>query len=246
MMKKRSTFCLLATALLVGNAATAADLPSYLPAAPIADPVAQTFNWTGFYVGGHGGYSWGRDRTSEYLNGNSVLVGGPFKFHANGVFGGIHAGGNFQYGSLVAGIEADADAAGARGGFRDAPNLALFNPGGVVRMRINGQGSLRGRLGFALDRLLIYGTGGLALADIRYSYNNPTTGVTDKTSRVRSGYTIGGGLEYAVTDNLTSSIEYRYTDFGKFKYTSTAAFLGVFGRQQPRSNSVRVGLGYKF
>ena len=109
MMKKRSTFCLLATALLVGNAATAADLPSYLPAAPIADPVAQTFNWTGFYVGGHGGYSWGRDRTSEYLNGNSVLVGGPFKFHANGVFGGIHAGGNFQYGSLVAGIEADAD-----------------------------------------------------------------------------------------------------------------------------------------
>ena len=246
MMKKRSPFCLLVAALLAGSAATAADLPNYLPAAPIADPLAPTFSWTGFYVGAHGGYSWGRDRTSEYFNGSNVVIGGPFKFNGNGVFGGIHAGGNYQYGSLVAGIEADADVAGVRGGFYDPPNLAAFNPGGVVRMRINAQGSLRGRLGFALDRLLIYGTGGLALADIRYSYGNPTSGVTDKTSRVRSGYTVGAGLEYAVTDNLTSSIEYRYSDFGTYNYISTAAFVGVTGGQRPRSNAVRVGLGYKF
>ena len=244
-MKKMSPSCVLALALLVSGAATAADLPKYPPMAPIA-PIAQAFNWTGFYVGGHVGYTWGRDTTFEYLSANNLLVGGPFRFHGNSFFGGIHAGDNYQYGPLVAGIEADIDATGVRGGFYDAPNLARFNPGGLVRTRIDAQGSLRGRLGYALDRLLIYGTGGFALADIKYSYNNPTTGVTDNTSRMRSGYTVGGGLEYAITDHLTSSIEYRYSNFGRFNYVSQAAFVGITGGQRPTSNAVRVGVGYKF
>ena len=243
-MKKTSTICLLAAALLAGSAAMAADLPKYPPMAPFA-PVARTFDWTGFYAGGHVGYTWGRDTTFEYLSAKGALIGGPFRFHGNGFLGGIHAGGNIQYGMLVAGIEADFDATGIRGGFFDAPKPP-FNPGGLVRMRINTQGSLRGRLGLALDRLLIYGTGGFALEDIKYTYNNPTSGVTDKTSGARNGYTIGGGLEYAVTDHLTTSIEYRYSNFGRFNYVSQTAFVGVTGGQRPTSNSLRVGVGYKF
>ena len=243
-MKKTSTLSLMAAALLASAAANAADLTHYRSAAP-APPPLPPFSWTGFYIGAQAGYSWGKDKTTEYLTASGAFTGLSFKFNPDGAVGGIHAGGNFQYGAIVAGLEADLEAAGTRGGFTNTP-APPFNPGGVGRMRVDAQGSLRGRLGFAIDRVMIYGTGGLALANIKYTFTNPTTGVSESTTRGSSGYTIGSGVAYAITDNLIGSLEYRYTDFGTFRYTSTSAFVGLTGSQHPRSNAVRVALGYKF
>ena len=242
-MKKTSTLGLMAAALLASAAANAADLTRYRLAAP--PPPPPPFNWTGIYVGAQAGYSLGHDKTTEYLTGSGAFTGLSFKFNPDGAVAGIHAGGNYQIGSFVAGLEADAEAAGTRGGFSDAP-APPFNPGGVGRMRIDAQGSLRGRLGFAIDRAMIYGTGGLAVANIKYTFTNPTTGVSESTTRASSGYTLGGGVSYAITNNLIGSLEYRYTDFGTFRYTSTSAFVGLTGSQHPRSNAARVALGYKF
>lgn len=247
-MCKYASSGLVAFALFACHVAHAADLPHYpAPApAPLLAPAAPGFTWTGFYVGGQAGYAWGRDRTSEYVTGSGAFTGFAVKYNVNGALGGIHGGGNYQFGAIVLGAEADLEAAQLRGGFVDPTNAATADPGGAARVSIGTQGSVRGRVGYALDRTMVYGTGGLALADIRYSFVNLTTRVTENTQKLRSGYTFGGGIDYAITNNLIGGVEYRYSEFSKFTYNSTASFPGLNGRQLPRSNTLRVRLGYKF
>lgn len=100
--------------------------------------------------------------------------------------------------------------------------------------------SVRGRAGYALDRLLIYGTAGVAFADIGQAN---TGGVPESSSDVLAGWTVGAGLEYAFTDRLTSRIEYRYADLGSQDYAP--AGLAPF-KQDYKFQAIRVGLSYKF
>lgn len=215
--------------------ALAADLPAY-KAPPPALPAL--YSWSGFYLGAQVGYAWGRDHTYETLTSTGAFTGFEWRYDMNGVVGGLFAGANYQVGPTVFGLEADIEAAGNKGGFYDPPGAGDTN--------IRWQGTVRGRLGFAADNVLFYATGGLAYADISHTYTEVFTPISETTRDIRVGWTAGVGIDYAVTQNLLARVEYRYTDYGSYKYDSLTAFPGLTGEQSPVINTVRLGLGYRF
>jgi outer membrane immunogenic protein len=237
-----------ATALVALTAtASAADLPSRRAPAPVV-AVAPLFTWTGFYVGAQAGYAWGEDETRVLENGIDTtadyIVGGS-DFDTDGFVGGVHAGYNVQFGSFVVGVEGDIEAAGIEGDrtFADAPQLgATFTSSSEITF----QGSLRARLGVAFDRVLVYGTAGLAFANFENTYTTTIPGFGSEISKfddVQWGWTLGAGVEYAITNNLTARLEYRYTQFDSFDNTVEPGF----GFEQDTDfHTVRAGVSYKF
>ncbi len=227
-----------------------------LPAIPI-------FTWTGFYVGVQAGYAWGgngRDFgtvTAVDLDGDGItdvtaVDSGAFGDGDgnDGFAGGAHAGYSFQFGSIVVGAEADIEATGIDGGrshaFVDAfGNQYTFRGG----HDIDWQGSVRGRIGFAFDRALIYATGGVAFADFKNdstAFAGPFgTFFAGNDNGVEWGWTVGAGVEYAFTNFLTARVEYRYANFdlGGNRF-SDAAFTG--GDDGLDFHTVRAGVSYKF
>lgn len=233
----------------LAGTALAADLPSRrAPPVYVPPPAIPIFTWTGFYVGGQVGYEFGGSnayasatRSGEGLASTS---GKP-----DGVIGGAHVGYNFSTQSLgfgalggaggVFGIEGDVD------GSNYKKTYAL---GGISdQTRQNIQGSVRGRFGVAVDRALFYATGGVALGDLGNNYTNTLNGLGDSSSHTRVGYTVGGGVEYAISNNVSLRAEYRYTDFGTFSDTLTGATNGgVTVRHHETDNRVQAGISYKF
>jgi outer membrane immunogenic protein len=208
--------------------ALAADIPYQQPPQPAA--AVPLFSWTGVYLGGQIGYGWGGDTLTVYPYGFGT------NFVPNGVIGGAHAGYNYQINQIVAGLEGDVEGTGIS---------RNYNPGGVLYgTEIPVQGSIRGRLGVAFDRALIYATGGAEFAGFNTSY----TGFGyEQFSHTLAGWTVGGGIEYAVTNNWSIRAEYRYADFGHL--TDYTPF--VFGpastvTHHETENAVRVGFSYKF
>lgn len=226
---------LLASAALVAfsSASFAADLPSR-KGAPVAPVVyVPAFSWTGFYVGLQGGYQWGRSA------GTLTDAVGPLGYGYNpkgGVFG-AHVGYNYQFGGgFVAGLEGDVEWSGMKASSLSATG-AYYH-----RTDIDWQGSVRGRLGFAFDRALIYGTGGVAFANLKRSAGIPGGAQLLSYSETRAGWTLGAGLEYALTNNITMRGEYRYADYGR----SGGSNAVIADRGKVTTHTVRAGVSYKF
>jgi outer membrane immunogenic protein len=237
-----------ALAALAGTA-FAADLPSrrappvYAPPPPI--PV---FTWTGGYIGGQLGYEFGNDQKYGANSRNGIVVVPGASTKPSGVIGGAHIGYNYSTQGLpifggflgaggVIGIEGDVD------GTSTTKNYPIGPIGASYRETI--EGSVRGRLGFAFDRVLAYGTGGVAFGGIKNSYNFGT--LQDSSTTTRVGYTVGGGIEYAVTNNIAVRVEYRYTDFGNYTNTLSAITAGGLNvRHRDTDNRVQAGISYKF
>lgn len=231
-MFKRALLGVSAIALLAGSA-SAADLANRYPVKAAIVPV-QVFSWTGFYVGGNVGYGWGNN-TLDY-----TPFGLPtFSYdvsNADGFFGGLQAGYNFQFANnVVLGLEADLE-------FADmGTNNILIGgpvPGAPVAQSLDMFGTIRGRLGYAMDRFLPYFTGGAAWATTNYT--GPWGWSSDSTTW---GWTIGGGVEYAVTNNWTFKAEYLYLDFDGTNY--------VYPNGDQISNgfdlsTIKAGVNYKF
>jgi outer membrane immunogenic protein len=98
-------------------------------------------------------------------------------------------------------------------------------------------GSLRGRAGYSFNPFMVYATGGVAAADIEYT----EAGVSDSNTQL--GYTVGGGVEGFITDNVTARVEYRYTDYGSDSYDLGGVGTITSGYDE---HSVRAGVGLKF
>jgi len=206
---------------LSAGVAFAADLPTHK--APPPPPTPAPYSWTGFYIGGELGYGWGEE--SDTL---SALTGYPLDhFGVSGLKGGIKGGYNQQFNNnFVLGVEADLEASGISG----KKGTTFQNEGtGVSSLSLHNtwQGSLRARFVLAFDRLLVYGTGGLAIADDRespyiYDPGNPPYPfiVTGAETKTLYGWTIGAGAEYAIDPHWSLSAELRYADFGKVHYTA--------------------------
>jgi outer membrane immunogenic protein len=188
---KKLLFASAAYVLFIGPSALAADLPVYKKA-PVAPPV---FSWTGFYLGGNAGYSWGRastDLTDTVTTTATIttLAGTPVasatvttnsfgndRARLNGALGGFQAGYNWQFDRYVAGFEGDIQATGQRGDVTICPVTAgpapALCPGaagtlfGTASYRLPWFGTLRGRVGVTFDRILLYATGGLAVGEVK-------------------------------------------------------------------------------
>jgi outer membrane immunogenic protein len=243
-MKKLLLAGVALTGLLTAGAASAADLPSrrVAPAAPAPVIAAiPVFTWTGFYAGVNAGYGWGTN------NNDSVFIPGvgytDFDNNDDGGFvGGGQIGYNLQLGSFVVGVETDlqfADIGGGNGhGFHNGVHHG--NGGGLDYF-----GTVRARLGVAIDRALVYATGGFAYGggDNGGCYAGTAfVGCGDDTS---NGYTLGGGVEFAVTNNLTVKVEGLYVNLdrgGNDAYIQT----GTNNQNDLEFGVVRAGLNFKF
>lgn len=189
-------------ALALPSAALAADLAVKAP--PLTPPV---YDWSGLYVGGFGGYGFGNHNINN-ATGQVGFADFTANFESQGPFGGGEIGYNFMLGNLLLGVEAD----GAGANIRGNDNFAL---GWNDANRLNWVASVRARSGITVDRLLLFFTGGWAFGDIDHTNTNPGVGVDAFTSH-RNGWTAGGGLAYAITDNLIAKIEYRYYGLGTY------------------------------
>jgi outer membrane immunogenic protein len=223
-----------AVAALFSGAAVAADLPAYEPA-PIAAAAPVLYDWSGFYVGLQAGWAWG-DADADFDNGAPSLSYDP-----DGFVGGGHAGFNFQFNSFVVGVEGDIEWTGIDGD--DSSAVGLTSEGDID---VNWQASLRARGGLAIDRALVYATGGAAFADVDIGGGPLGSGPCCGYSDSEWGWTAGAGADFAVTNMLIVGVEYRYTDFGTFEGGLPPTFPGVVESVDLQTHAIRGRAGLKF
>jgi outer membrane immunogenic protein len=236
-------------AIALAGSAFAADLPSRLPP-PVYVPPAPIFTWTGFYVGGQIGYAWGTSNTNLGDNFGDYT---SFSTNSDGAVGGGHVGYNMQFNQFVIGLEGDVDGSAINNSIYRDPFIGgvLFIPTNVG-VSYGLQASIRGRIGYAWDRVLLYATGGVAFARINGDIYTPFG--YDSTSNLRTGWTLGAGLEYAVSNNWSLRAEYRYAQFGTSNIYASDAYgplaglgaIGAYGSRRINENRVNVGFSYKF
>ncbi len=214
----------------LSTAAFAADLPSRkAPAyAPAAVAVTPAFSWTGFYVGGFVGGVFAKS------NVNIPAYPSTHNYNSRSFAGGLKVGFNYQFGNLVAGLEDSVTFHSNRG-----QGLSGGAGGEQFRVNHNVSADIVGKLGMAFGRTLIYAKGGVAaarLSGINFIPAQPAV----YTSR-RIGWTLGAGVDYAVTDNFILGADYSYADYGRKTYV----FSGPVSVQQTAHN-LRVSAAYKF
>ncbi|MFT0859745.1 outer membrane protein [Ancylobacter sp. G4_0304] len=257
-MRIRALFLGAAAGAALAIPAFAADL-SYPVKAP-AVAVIPPFSWTGFYLGGNAGYGWGEGSANwgsylDYYYGGWDQYGSTGGSDPEGWFGGFQIGYNYQLvNNVVLGIEADFQfgalddrlnytASTTAGGFTDTDF-------GTLDSKIEAFGTVRGRIGYAFDRFLPYATGGLAWGNVKMSENwstyyngvyQPAASGSASTSETLWGWTVGGGGEYAVTDNWTLKAEYLYADLGDINWDSDAGT-----RVDVKVQTLKLGVNYKF
>ncbi|MDF0733034.1 porin family protein [Pseudomonas entomophila] len=233
--------------------------------AQAAEP-SGTYDWTGFYGGVNAGYGFGGDhdvRTKGQAAPNIANIAGGARpgsvdLDRNGFVGGVQLGYNYQFDQWVVGVETDISATD----LSDSRNIGTraLNTGAALNNKfkssINYLGTLRGRVGYAFNRTLVYGTAGLAYGKTEQSVE--MFGATGNTqfagdqSRFRLGYTVGAGVEQSVTDDLSFKVEYLYYDLGTDKLDvavipgSGGAGTGYDSKFKNDGQLLRVGLNWKF
>jgi outer membrane immunogenic protein len=239
---------LLAVALCVGSltaaSAQAADLPRRA-APPPPLPIPPAFTWTGFYVGVNAGYGFASGSSFTDPTYGTVTRSGD----RGGFVGGGQLGYNYQFtpgSGFVIGLETDIQGTAFSRGSAAIGTTPYYN----VSPSLDYLGTVRGRVGYAFDRWLVYATGGLAYGGgstpssaSAYPYTLPDTS--------RIGYTVGGGVEYALTDHVSVKVEGLYVDLGRhtpgttYFDATTPAYYGT-GRSDNGFGLVRAGLNYRF
>jgi outer membrane immunogenic protein len=224
MKKTIAAGCFALGVLVSVQGAGAADLSvAPLYKAPPAQ-VTQAYNWTGFYLGINGGGGWGHSNWDT--SAASIGVSG-------GVAGGT-AGYNWQFGNAVLGLEADIDWANLKG-----TSSSALCPAGCTTSD-TWLSTVRGRAGYAFGGVLPYITGGLAMGDIRAA----TPGFAGASSS-NAGWTVGGGIEFALPGNWSAKAEYLHVDLGSFNCGANCNGLPN-DNVSMHDNVVRAGVNYRF
>lgn len=246
--------------LLAASAAQAADVVANREPAPVV--AAPAFSWSGFYAGGQIGGSWGDGSFGRDVKAaNKEPPPGVFidtkiseikkkSINDGNFIGGIYAGYNYQFrNNIVAGI--DVDFTWLNNTSRSNENIP-FGEGRVDgyhnRVEQDWMTAVRARLGYAYERFLPYVAGGVAVTDVEYKhrYFGDVTDIwfdeRSSASKTLTGYTLGAGLDYAMTDHIILRAEYRYIDFGDKDFV----LYGEKRNVETKSNDVRFGIAYKF
>jgi outer membrane immunogenic protein len=221
--------------------AFAADLPP--PVAPRAPavyvpPVLPVYNWSGIYVGVNGGWGWGNASYTIPTQTPFFPTGASGSFKDSGGVAGGTLGVNWQTGGFVFGVEGDWDWSGINTG----TTATICNATGTCQTGNNWLATLRGRFGYAADRVLFYGTGGGAFANVQTTFD----GV--QTTHEQAGWTAGAGFEWAFADNWTAKVEYLYVNFGSTNFTCSTGVCTtpITGSVGLTENLVRAGVNFKF
>jgi outer membrane immunogenic protein len=228
-----------AMALLSAGHAYAAD-------AVVEQPVvATTYDWSGFYVLGEGGYGWGNS-DHEHLNVNTFGgPGGTYSNDGNGFVGGVAVGYNVAFtNGFVVGIEA-----ALRSGQKldDGGEFEIYNNSTTTKSKY--VASVAGRAGYAFGSFLPYVKAGWAGADVEstQNYHPGGTPTTWSDSKFMNGYVVGAGLDYAVTDNIFVGVEYAYMNFGKKTFNgldSNGTLTQISGNLREQSVMARIGMKF--
>jgi outer membrane immunogenic protein len=271
-MKKQLLMGVAIGALAAINPVLAADLPVK---APIMAPIVPVYNWTGCYVGGNIGYSWGRARgdINDPDLGSEFGLPGLFSIshNLNGVIGGGQAGCQRQFdNSWVLGLEADFQGSAEKHSRNFSDPFTVNNGEGVgtisqsIEAKIQWFGTWRARAGYLITpTIMLYGTGGLAYGKVSVTDNIAATitaapgalafppffGASSiSASTIKVGWTLGAGVEGALFNwnNWTWKAEYLYIDLGSVSGSGVDPFrFPVSANAKVTDNIVRVGLNYR-
>jgi outer membrane immunogenic protein len=222
-----------AFALAVGGQALAADLPP-APMPPPRAPatyvptVIPPYNWAGIYIGVNGGYGFG---TSNWNGTTSGTI------NTTGFLGGGTLGFNYMWGPVVLGIEGDGD-------WTNLSGSATCGTGLSCQTSAEWLATVRGRAGYAFDRVLLYATGGGAFGDEIAKASVAAASTSTTTSQF--GWTAGGGIEFAFAPSWTAKAEYLYVSLANGSFNTPVATVPASGSVKFQENLVRAGINYKF
>lgn len=267
-MKIKYLLAASAAALIAATAANAADIVQPAPYEPAPVVTVPTFSWTGAYIGGQIGGSWSDSnvRTERNLGFQPIgyTKGTNWSPDGDGFVGGLYAGYNFEVGNnVVLGAETDFVWGDVKDSYSSidrytADSVYNYNAEGKIKQKW--AGATRVRVGYAMDRFMPYVAGGVAYTKVETSGLNYLTSANPAAPTVQAGsalgynasntltgWTIGAGVDYAVTDNVLVRLEYRYADYGDKTNTYTHTSGQTFKETVDyKSNDVRVGVAYKF
>ena len=210
----------------------------------VAQEAADVHDWTGFYVGGHAGTVMAR-----YKAGGRGLFDGDImvdEVKDSAFIGGVTLGYNHQLTNhVLVGLEADFGIMGISKRVEGTPTFD--DTDNFARMKQGFYMDLTGRLGHSCGSILFYGKAGLVLSRIKLEAADIDRGRIDlgdftSVSKTRAGYTVGGGVEYAVTSAMSIKAEYRFMDFGHISSTNSG---GDNTRHRVKDHAITVGVNYK-
>jgi len=256
-MKKLVTA--IAAIALIGTSAFAADLNKPVYKAPPPAPPAPVYSWTGWYVGINGGWGWasgcctyGANGTNfDTVNGATVNTSGSIN---GGLFGG-QIGANYQINALVLGIEGDWDWSGQS---RTNGSVCILEPACENNatnvsetVKIPWIATVRGRFGYAADRVLFYGTGGVAFISTSDNITGTTFGFSGtffNASTTSTGWTAGAGVEWAFAQNWTAKVEYLYVAANVSSQTGAVPVIGgtLTESGNIHDSLIRAGINFKY
>jgi outer membrane immunogenic protein len=234
----------LAVAATLAQAADMAVPPAYNP--PHAALPPAMYNWTGFYVGGHLGAGLLHDSVTQAgtsPSGTTLLTGASLA--PVGLIGGAQAGANFEFAPVVIGGEVSWTSSAINGSaFATAGGTGL---GSSERFTSNPLwiATATGRAGYAANDWLFYAKGGGAVMRVGYEEDLVTGGVAGPNQSIganRKGFTVGGGIEYGLTESLSAKLEYDFYDFGSQTYNFNLTPVSINSNLQ----ALTVGLNYRF
>jgi outer membrane immunogenic protein len=215
--------------------AIAADLAVQpRPAASVALPI-----WSGFYVGGQGGYSWA---DAGYTHTNTSGFVEDFRFNPHSAMGGGHIGLQGQWANWVLGVEGTFNLSRLHETRTSVPRPPSFKT-----FELDDVGTVVGKFGYAANNWLLYAKGGWADANIRTEGTNPVNGSTAAPRQWQSGWTIGGGIDYLVASNWIVGMDFNYYNIG-FDRSAVASNGGTTTWSNASANvyAVTGRISYKF
>jgi outer membrane immunogenic protein len=232
--------------LALASPALAADLPLKAPSA-----TTSVYDWTGVYVGAFGGGGFGNHNVNNSTGTATPFANYTANYSSTGGIAGGDIGYQWQSGSLVVGIEGDLAWSGIKGNDSVQFNAGAF-PGATAidADNLRWTGALIVKAGYAVDRWMLYFDGGYAFGSIQHT-NTPLVGPVDTFNVTGNGLTGGGGIAYAVTNNVIAKFDYRYVSFNGYNRPGNA-FTGLtVNGQLPYStvstySVVSLGLDFKF
>jgi outer membrane immunogenic protein len=263
-MQSRIRWSIAAAFVLLSSLAEAAELP--LPDLYQPRPAVVIFRWTGFYAGLHAGGGGGSKDVSAvpFSFAASPTIAGelitplPFNVGVSGWLAGGQVGANYQSGSFVIGIEADASGANLKGSNTCLNTVTVFNVvvatnSASCSAKVDSLGTIAARLGYAFDHLLVYGKFGASWSNDHYDRPVGTllgtaVGTLNFTANeTRWGWVLGAGAEYAFTDNWSAKIEYNYLGSGtrSLRFSEPTGLAQIDADIREQIHLVKVGINYR-